>query len=112
METSVRTSEIATRKELGSHPEDVLRDAVLRLNSRILGLTFGSLFGVCLFVLTNWLVVKDGPHVGAHLMLLGQYFPGYSVTFMGSLIGFVYAFVVGWIIGSAVGRLYNRFAAS
>jgi len=106
----VRTTDMELRKELEPSPEDVLRDAVLRMNSRILGITFGLLFGIGLFLITNWLVLKDGPHVGAHLMLLGQYFPGYSVTFVGSLIGFVYAFIVGWMIGSAVGHLYNRFA--
>jgi len=107
MQTSFRTSKMSARNEL--EPE-VLRDAVLRLNSRILGLTFGSLCGFGLFVITNWLVLKGGPNVGAHLVLLGQYFPGYSVTFVGSLVGFVEAFIVGWLIGSAVGRLYNLFA--
>jgi hypothetical protein len=91
-------------------PQDDLRDAVLRLNSRILGVTIGLMCGFSLFVSTNWLVLKGGPHVGAHLMLLGQYFPGYSVTFVGSLIGFIYAFILGYVIGSAVGHLYNRFA--
>lgn len=57
---------------------------------------------------TNWLVIKGGPVVGPHLTLLGQFFLGYRVTFVGSLIGFAYAFVVGFVGGFAVAWIYNR----
>jgi hypothetical protein len=46
--------------------------------------------------------------VGPHLGLLGIFFPGYRVTFAGSLIGFVYAFVVGYGFGRTVSVVYNR----
>jgi hypothetical protein len=60
-----------------------------------------------LFLATNWLVVKGGDVVGPHLALLGQYFLGYRVTFVGSLVGFAYAFVVGFVAGYGVSRIYN-----
>jgi hypothetical protein len=41
--------------------------------------------------------------------LLQVFFPGYRVTFVGSLIGFVYAFVLGFGIGWAIGALLARF---
>lgn len=66
------------------------------------------LLGGGLFLATNILVLKGGPNVGQHLGLLSQYFPGYSVSFVGSLIGFIYAFVGGYIIGRAIGYVYNR----
>jgi len=41
---------------------------------------------------------------------LGNFFPGYRVTFLGSLVGFCYAFVLGWLIGVVLGAVYNKIA--
>ena len=60
------------------------------------------------FVMTIWLVIKDGPLVGQHLQLLSNYFPGYSVTWAGAFVGFLYGAVIGGVAGWAVGRIYNR----
>ncbi len=68
----------------------------------------GLLLGLGLFIATNVLVLKGGPDVGRHLGLLAAYFPGYRVTFLGSLVGFVYAFVLGYAIGRLIGGVYNR----
>ena len=87
-----------------------LRATILRINGRAWGMAVGFLFGVTLFLATNILVAKGGPNVGQHLSLLSVYFPGYSVTFFGSLIGFMYAFVVGYGLGRLIGAVYNRFA--
>jgi hypothetical protein len=54
--------------------------------------------------------LKGGPNVGAHLSLLSVFFPGYRVTFFGSIIGFCYAFAVGFISGVILGAVYNKFA--
>jgi len=74
------------------------------------GLATGLLAGLIIFVATNWLVLKGGAVVGPHLALLGQFFPGYRVTFVGSVIGFLYAFVVGFAVGYFVATTYNFFA--
>jgi hypothetical protein len=96
-----------------NRPENETVDrALLRLNGRAWGIALGLLLGVGLFVATNVLVLKGGPAVGTHLQLLAVYFPGYRVTFLGSLIGFVYAFVVGYGIGRLIGVLYNRLVES
>jgi hypothetical protein len=87
-----------------------LRSAILRLNTRVPGLSFVMVFGIGLFLLTNWLVIKGGPNVGAHLILLRQYFPGYSVTFWGSIVAFAYAFILGYAVGVLISELYNKFA--
>ncbi len=92
-------------------PQD-LTGTIRRLNTRILGISMGMLLGVGLFVATNWLVIKGGENVGQHLALLGNFFPGYRVTFLGSLIGFVYAFVVGYAIGIVVAAVYSRAVRS
>lgn len=90
----------------GTEPE--LRLAVARLNARAWGITVGLLLGLGLFLATNILVIKGGPNPGPHLSLLRIYLPGYRVTFLGSVIGFIYMFVVGYALGRVVGSVYNR----
>ena len=94
--------------------EKVLFSSVLRLKSKVFGLVLGLLCGSAIFIATNWLLLKGGHEtetgayvVGPHLELLGQFFPGYHVSFMGSVIGFLYGFACGTIAGSAVGAIYN-----
>ena len=74
--------------------EDVVLTRLLRLNATINGVVIGLMVGLAVFIATNWLVLKGGLVVGSHLVLLAQFFPGYRVTFLGSLIGFAYGFVV------------------
>ena len=92
--------------------EHLVRTRILRLNAMLHGVVTGVIAAVLLFVATNWLVLKGGQVVGPHLALLGQYFPGYRVTFLGSVIGFGYAFIAGFVLGYAVAILYNRVADS
>jgi hypothetical protein len=72
------------------------------------GVAVGLLLGLGLLVATDVLVFKDRQPVGPHLGLLSVYLPGYSVTYVGSLIGFVYMFVIGYGIGRSVVAIYNR----
>ena len=88
--------------------KQVLQSRVLRLNAILQGVSSGIIVGGTVFVATNWLLIKGGTVVGPHLALLGQFFPGYNVSFMGSLIGFVYGFVCGFAGGPFVAAVYNR----
>jgi len=90
--------------------EQALRRVMLRINEQGWGIAIGMVLGLGLFFATNFLIVRGGEDVGKHLALLGVYFPGYSVTFVGSLVGFVYAFVVGYGIGRTIGVVYNGLA--
>jgi hypothetical protein len=63
--------------------------------------------GLALFAVTNWLSLKGGEVAGQHLVLLGQCFIGYRVTFVGSLIGFAYAFVYGFVGAYFIAGIYN-----
>jgi hypothetical protein len=85
-----------------------LRREMMRLNGRAWGIAIGLLLGGGLFVATNFLILKGGPDVGPHLSLLRVYLPGYSVSFVGSLIGFVYLFVIGYGLGRLMGMVYNK----
>lgn len=92
--------------------DPALHEMILRLNARAWGIAMGLLLGGGLFVATNFLVLKGGDPVGPHLALLSNYFPGYRVTFVGSLIGFVYAFVLGYGLGRLIGGVYNRLVGT
>jgi hypothetical protein len=88
-----------------------LRQAVARLNARAWGIAGGLLLGIGLFAATNILILRGaapGEHVGPTLGLLRYFLPGYSVTFLGSVIGLVYMFVIGYILGRVVGTVYNK----
>jgi hypothetical protein len=95
--------------------EEKLLRGILRLNAKILGLVPGILMGLVIFIGTNWLLIKGGqmtPNgkyvVGPHLQLLSQFFIGYRVSFLGSIVGFFYGFVLGTLCGSAIGWIYNK----
>lgn len=86
---------------------DELSREVIRIQSNVLALVCAVIGGIGLFTMTVWLVIKDGPNVGAHLRLLGQYLIGYSVTWKGSVIGFFYGALIGGIAGWTIGKIYN-----
>lgn len=90
--------------------EEDLAGAIIRLNGTILALVLGLMTGLLVFVATNWLVIKGGDLIGPHLALLSQFFPGYSVTFLGSLAGLAYGAVLGAVAGWSIAWVYNRLA--
>jgi hypothetical protein len=99
--------------EMKAQPEnedEIITTVVVRLNAVTTGLALGALFGTGLFLATIFLVLKGGANPGPHLSLLGQYLPGYAVTFGGSVVGFLYAFLIGFLSGFALGSVYNRIA--
>ena len=100
-----------TEKQNEATEQERLFKGTLLLNAKAFGLVLGLLFGLIIFIATNWLVLKGGEHVGAHLRLLSQYFIGYRVTFLGSLIGFAYGFALGTLGGAFIGWVYNKIAA-
>lgn len=81
-----------------------------RINAKIQALVTGTIAGLAIFVVTNWLVLKGGDVVGPHLALLGQFFIGYEVSFLGSLIGLGYGFLTGFAVGYSVSYMYNAIA--
>lgn len=94
--------------QLTAAEQQAIRKSVARIHEKGWGIAFGLLFAVALLAATNILVLRGGPVIGPHLSLLRWYFPGYSVTFGGSLIGAVYAFVVGYGVGRSIATIYNR----
>lgn len=87
--------------------EQILERAVLRLNANILGLVLGIIAGFAIFVATNFLLLKGGNVVGPHLGLLRNFFPYYSVTFLGSIVGLGWGFLSGYVAGFITASIYN-----
>ena len=83
----------------------------VRLAARSWGLTLSGLLALVLFLMTNVLWLRGGKSVGPLLGKLHLYFPGYSVDFIGSLIGCAYMLALGWIIGQCIAIVYNRAVA-
>jgi len=81
----------------------------MKLNKTALGLSFGILWGVSVFLVTLWAFWRGS---GEHLVLLNTFYRGYSVTYLGALAGLVYGFVHGFIGGWILAWLYNCSAGS
>jgi len=95
--------------------EEALRHTIARLNARAWGIAGGLTLGLGLLVATAVLLVTGpapGTEVGGTLGQLRYFLPGYSMTWPGSFVGFVYGFVIGYAVGRAVGSVYNRLVES
>lgn len=90
--------------------DELLSLGVLRLHVLATGIGIGLLCGVGLLIATLWLVIEGGPATGPHLGLLSNYFPGYRVSVVGSLLGLLYGFLVGGAAGALLAAIYNRLA--
>ncbi len=88
----------------------LLRSAVARLRTSVMAVVFGVSGGTLLALATAWLLIQGGEQVGLHLGLLGNYFPGYAVTWPGVAMGFFYGLVTGAVLGWTIAWLYNRIA--
>jgi hypothetical protein len=84
-----------------------LQRAIARLRASVMGIVFGAVGGAAIFVATAWLLIRGGKVVGPHLALLGNYFPGYSVSWPGAFIGFLYGALVGAVGAWCVTWVYN-----
>ncbi len=87
--------------------EAIVGIRILRLQAVVQGIVVGIMVGLAVFLATISLVVRGGPVVGPHLVLLAQFFPGYRVTLVGSFIGLGWGFLYGFIGGYLVSVLYN-----
>lgn len=87
--------------------QEVLTRVFPKLDRVAFGGALGILGGLILFCATLILVLRGGDMIGPNLQLLNQFFPGYTVTAPGSLVGLAYGFLVGFIIGWGFAFLRN-----
>lgn len=83
---------------------------IARIRAGIAAIVSAMIGGFALFSATVWLLIKGGPNVGQNLSLLRAYYPGYSVTWTGSLVGLAYGALTGAAVGWCVAWLYNVLA--
>lgn len=84
--------------------------AATRLRTRVLALVTAMVGGFTLFLATVWLLLRGSEGAGAKLGLLGDYFPGYAVSWSGAFIGLGYGLGTGALVGWVIARLYTRMA--
>lgn len=80
----------------------------MKLSKRALGLSLGIVWGLAILLVTWWFLIKGTP--GEYLSKLNTVYLGYSVSWGGSLIGFIWGFVDGFIAGVLIAWFYNFFS--
>lgn len=80
----------------------------MKLNRNAFALALAIVWGVAIFLVTNIDLLRGG--AGEHLSRLSQIYVGYTVSFLGSIIGLLWGFVTMFIAGWAVAWLYNRLS--
>lgn len=68
------------------------------LHKRCLGIAVGVVTGLVILALTLVHLVRS-PEEPYPLILLEQYFPGYSVSVIGALVGMAWGFWIGFVVG-------------
>lgn len=86
---------------------EALSEAFSRLDAPAFSIATGAAAALVLSLATALLVLRGGNVVGPNLQLLSQFFPGYSVTATGSLLGLLYGFIVGFVGGLTFAYLRN-----
>ena len=79
----------------------------MKLNIKAMAIAFGLVWGISLFVITWWIILLEGSSNAS--TFIGKFYLGYSLTPIGSIIGFVWGLVDGAIGGAMFAWLYNRF---
>lgn len=87
--------------------EEALSIAFAHLDPVALGAAFGAVAGFGLLLATAFLLTKGGPVVGPTLSLLGQYLPGYRVSWGGALVGMLECGAIGYALGYSLATLRN-----
>lgn len=87
--------------------QDALAGAFPKLDRTALGLSVGINAGVVFLLVTLMVSLYGEQSSSLDLGLLSQYFPGYSVTVIGSLLGLGYGFGVGFVCAWVFAFLRN-----
>lgn len=81
----------------------------MQLNVKAFALTSAIFWGVGLFFITWWFIFFDGST--GEPTIIGRLYRGYTVSPIGSVVGFIWAFLDALIGGAVFAWLYNRLSA-
>ena len=82
----------------------------MKLQKTALGVAFGSIWGLYILLGTWWLLIRDAP--GEIISKLSTFYIGYSYSWGGAIIGFIWGFVDGFVCGFIVAWIYNLVSKS
>jgi hypothetical protein len=77
----------------------------MELRKRNLGFALGLTWGLGVMLGTWWMVLMGKP--GFTLSKLSAFYFGYSVSFVGGLVGLFWGFIDGFICGVVIAWFYN-----
>lgn len=83
----------------------------LGLPALSLGMSLGVVAGLGLLLATLFVLAPRGGDMGQTLVLLNEFFPGYTVTAVGALVGLGYGFFTGFSLGWGYAFLRNAATA-
>ena len=95
---------------LDSPAASALTPPTFLFSGNALGVGLGALMALQLLVTTNWLVVRGTAPYSSNAALLGQYLPGYTVSFAGSIVGAIELFVAAFLLSHLLAGIYNAVA--
>jgi hypothetical protein len=87
--------------------DEIIEAAFARLDPLAMGLSLGIVAALGLFSATAVLLIRGGEQVGPRLGLLGYYFLGYRVTWLGAVLGMVQAGLGGFLLGFLGAHIRN-----
>lgn len=76
----------------------------MKLKVLAFGYSIGIVWAAIILFATALAMVRGGGH---HLQLLGTYFIGYKLSWLGCVIGIGWGLLSGFIIGAAIAIIYN-----
>ena len=103
-------AELTKRRHGADMSRTLLMALFARMDTVALSLAMGAVFGLGLFVLTAILLLKGAPPgvpIGPNLSALATFLPGYSVTWLGGIVGVGYGFLIGMAVGFILAVLWN-----
>lgn len=81
----------------------------MRFNIRAFALSCALLWSLSVFFMTWWLILFH--YQGQEMQLLGEFYRGFAVSPLGSVIGAIWAFFDALIGGALFAWIYNKLAA-
>jgi len=94
----VERGDVPSDADLLESAEQELTLAFAPLHKRAFGVAIGTAAGVSLFVATIVYAARE-PAEGVGLLLLNEYFRGYSVSVVGAFVGLGWGLATGFVAG-------------
>ena len=79
----------------------------MRFSKGALAISLGIVWGLCVLLATWWVVILDSNNYHFYMSKLDTFYLGYTVSWVGGIIGFIWGFVDGCIAGFLIAWIYN-----